>query len=128
MKTKNIKNMQRQIEKIKEKLSRIGDMRPGSLSKQYNVCGNPTCRCKDKDNPKKHGPYYQISYTHKGKSKTEFVRKGMEKQVKNELKNYREFKRLTQQWVDLSLQIAGLRRMESGSEGGNDQNKKHSGR
>ena len=127
MKTKIIENLQRQIERIKTKLTRIGEMRPGSLSKQHNICGNPTCRCKDKNNPKKHGPYYQISYTHKGKSKTEFVRKGMEKQVKKELKNYREFKQLTGEWVDLSLEIARLRREESGSRDGNDQNKKHSG-
>jgi hypothetical protein len=127
MKTKSVKTLQRRIEMIKTKLTRIGDMRPGSLSKRYNICGNPTCRCKDKDNPKKHGPYYQISYTHRGKSKTEFVRKGMEKQVKKELKNYREFRRLTQQWVDLSLETARIRRQESGSEGGNDQDKKHSG-
>ena len=120
MKTKSVKILQRRIERIKTKLTMIGAMRPGSLSKQYNICGNPTCRCKDKDNPKKHGPYYQLSYTHKGKSKTEFVRKGMEKQVKNELRNYREFKQLTQEWVDLSLEIASLRRRESGSGGGNN--------
>ena len=125
MKTKSVKILQRRIERIKTKLTMIGAMRPGSLSKQYNICGNPTCRCKDKDNPKKHGPYYQLSYTHKGKSKTEFVRKGMEKQVKNELRNYREFKQLTQEWVDLSLEISRLRREESRSGGGTDQNNKH---
>lgn len=87
------------------------------MSKQYNVCGNPTCRCKDKENPKKHGPYYQLSYTHKGRSKTEFVRKGTEKQIKQELKNYGKFKRLTREWVDLSLEIARLRREESAERG-----------
>jgi hypothetical protein len=44
--------LERQIEKTKQAL---GDMRPGSLSTQYNVCGKLGCRCKA-DPPQKHGP------------------------------------------------------------------------
>ncbi|MCP4608276.1 MAG: hypothetical protein GY845_06145 [Planctomycetes bacterium] len=73
MNEKEIKKLQNRINRIKKKLSQLGDLRPGSLSKQYNVCGNPTCRCKNPTNPKKHGPYYQLSYTYQGKSKTEFA-------------------------------------------------------
>ena len=31
--------LERQIEKTKQALVALGDMRPGSLSTQYNVCG-----------------------------------------------------------------------------------------
>ena len=31
----------RQIEKVKTQLAALGDLRPGSLSTQYNVCGTP---------------------------------------------------------------------------------------
>jgi len=41
-------------------------MRPGSLSKQYSVCGKAGCRCVDREKPRKHGPYYQLSYVHRG--------------------------------------------------------------
>ena len=58
--------------KIQELLA-SGPMLPGSISKQWNVCGNPNCRCKDKDNPKKHGPYYQLSFTIGGKSSSMFL-------------------------------------------------------
>lgn len=85
-------------------------MRPGSLSEQYNVCGNPTCRCKDRKNPKRHGPYYQLSYTHKGKSTTEFVKKENTPEMRQQLSNYRKFKKLTEEWVDLSVEIAKLRK------------------
>lgn len=61
--------LERQNERIKREL------RPGSFSTQYNVCGSPGCRCKT-DPPKKHSPYYQISYTRKGKSSSRFVRNG----------------------------------------------------
>ena len=49
-------------------LAALGDLRPGSLSIQYNVCGSPGCRCKA-DPPVKHGPYYQVSYTRKSSTK-----------------------------------------------------------
>jgi len=45
----------RQIERVKVKLAALGDLRPGSLSTQYNVCGTPGCRCKATP-PEKHGP------------------------------------------------------------------------
>jgi hypothetical protein len=112
MNTKRIAELQGCIRRIKEKILAIDKMRPGSLSEQFNVCGNPNCRCKDPDHPKKHGPYYQISYTRKGKSTTEFVRKEMLASVKKELKAYQKFKELTDAWIDLSIKIGKLRRQE----------------
>jgi hypothetical protein len=105
-----VRALEKRIETIKRKLSALGDMRPGSLSKQFNVCGNPTCRCKDPENPIKHGPYYQLSYTHKGRSKSEFVKKENLDAVKKQLQNYQQFKKLTADWVDLSLELAKLRK------------------
>lgn len=113
MNTKKIQSLQGRIEKIKKTLSALGEMRPGSLSKQYNVCGNPTCRCKDPKNPRKHGPYYQVSYTHRGKSTTAFVKKDGVVAVKRELRNYQQFKKLTESWVQLSLEIIKLRREQA---------------
>jgi len=110
MNTKKIKTLQVRIQRIKEKISGIEEMRQGSLSKQFNVCGNPKCRCKDPDNPQRHGPYFQISYTRKGKSTTEFVKKEMAADVKKELKNYQKFKKLMDEWIDLSIEIGKLRR------------------
>ena len=120
MNTKKIKQLQGRITRIKKKLSELGDLRPGTLSRQYNVCGNPTCRCKDPTNPKKHGPYYQLSYTHRGRSRTEFVRKQFVAQVQREINNYAIFRELTRKWVDLSLEIARLRREKFKSKGSND--------
>lgn len=77
-------------------------MRPGSLSKQYNVCGNLACRCKDPVKPKRHGPYYQLSYSRRGKSKTEFIRKEMAPRIRRELKNYKRFVKLREELIDLS--------------------------
>ena len=102
--TTRIEQWQERIRIIKEELVGLGDMRPGALSQQYNVCGKPTCRCKDRREPKRHGPYYQISYTHRGKSTTEFVKREMVDDVRRQLASYARFKKLTDQWVHLSLQ------------------------
>lgn len=110
MNTKRIAALQERIQRIKAKILVIEEMRPGSLSEQFNVCGNPNCRCKDPDHPKKHGPYYQISYTRKGKSTTEFVRKEMVADVKRGLRDYQKFKKLMDDWIDLSIEIGKLRR------------------
>ncbi|MBN2526834.1 MAG: hypothetical protein JXR76_10615 [Deltaproteobacteria bacterium] len=107
---KEILRLLTRIEDIKKRLASLGEMRPGSLSRQYNVCGNPTCRCKDPENPKKHGPYYQVSYSHKGKSTTQFVKIDALAETKKQLKNYQTFKRLTEEWVELSVEIAKLRK------------------
>ena len=71
---RRIRSLEGQITKIKSQLDRLGDLRPGSLSEQYNVCGNPKCRCKE-DLSKRHGPYHQLSFTRKGRSRSKFVKK-----------------------------------------------------
>jgi len=110
METQKIATRQAQINRIKEDLQALGEIMPGSLSRQYNVCGNPHCRCKDPGKPKKHGPYYNLSYTWNAKGRTLFVRKEQLSQVRQQIKNYRTFRKLTKRWVDLSLEILELRK------------------
>jgi hypothetical protein len=98
----------RQIERVKGQLAVIGDLRPGSLSTQYNVCGTPGCRCKATP-PDKHGPYYQVSFTRKGKSSSKFVRKEDLATIRQELKNYEAMKTLVDQWIDLATELSNLR-------------------
>jgi hypothetical protein len=99
-------SVDKKIQIIKEKLSQIREMRPGSISKQFNVCGNKTCRCKDPINPKKHGPYYQLSYVSQGKSTSRFIKLHLLKQVQQEIKEYKKFKALTESWKALALKKA----------------------
>jgi hypothetical protein len=119
-----IQELQEQILGIKEDLVALGDLRPGALSEQYNVCGNPSCRCKDKRNPQKHGPYWQLSYTHKGKSTTEFVKHDDLDAVKTQIANYRRFKELTEKWIDLSIQLAKLIKIQNAQEANKNEAKR----
>jgi hypothetical protein len=104
----NVQTLQEQIRGIKEQLQSLGSMRPGSLSRRYNVCGQAGCRCKDPQNPRRHGPYYQLQYTHGGKKITEFVREQDVEAVRTQLANYKNFRRLVEGWIDLAIQAAKL--------------------
>ena len=106
MDKKDLKQIEKQILKIKKELMELGELRPGSLSRQYNVCGNPNCKCKDKTNPQRHGPYYQISYVRRGKSSSSFVRKEFVSEVKEQLSNYKRLRELVDQWIGLGMQYS----------------------
>jgi hypothetical protein len=103
-----IQRIDHQIEEIKKQLLILGDMRPGSLSKQYNVCGKAGCRCKDPDHPRRHGPYYQLSYVHGGKSTSRFIRPPLLAEVKRQLATYKQFRRFSDRWIALAMQKAEL--------------------
>lgn len=105
---KRIRALEVQIEKIKRELGGLGDLRPGSLSAQYNVCGNPNCRCKE-DPSKRHGPYHQISFTRNGRSRTKFVKRPQLSDVKKQLKNYARLRSLVDRWIEFSSELCQLR-------------------
>ena len=72
-----------------------GPLLPGSIKKQWNVCGMPGCRCKDPYDPRKHGPYFQLSFTLAGKSTSMFVKKEEFQDMMTLTERYRRFKALS---------------------------------
>lgn len=107
----NAAALHRRIEQIKAELTTLGPLRPGTLSQQYNVCGTPGCRCKD-DPPQKHGPYSQLSYTWRARSRSEFVREDEIGQLEEQLRNYARLRHLIDQWIDTAIELARLERQK----------------
>lgn len=91
------KKIMERIERVKRQLGELGPMRPGSITRQYR---------KPKE---KQQPFYQISYTHKMKSRTEYLRKEHLPSIRKERANFKRFKKLTEQWIDLALQLSKIR-------------------
>ena len=89
--------IRKRINVIQSELRKIGDMRPGNLSMQYQ-------RPKGKKNP-----YYQVSYTHKMKSRTDYIRKNSIENVKDEIENYKHAKALFDEWVGLGIELSKLK-------------------
>jgi hypothetical protein len=100
------REIDKRIAAIKAELAVLGPLHPGSITRQYNVCGNPTCRCKA-DPAHRHGPYYQLSYAHRRKSTSSFMREADLAEVREQLRNYERLRAL-EEWVALSTERARL--------------------
>lgn len=96
MTKKRLKQIERRIEKIKIEISKIGEMRPGSLTKQYKGSDQSSVE------------YYQLSYTHEMKSRTNYIRKDCVSEIRLQVKNYKRFKKLTTEWVALGIEHSTL--------------------
>ncbi len=88
-----------------EELAVISPMLPGTLEKRYNVCGKANCCCKDKNNPKKHGPYYKLSFSVKGKNSSIFVKEKDVELVREMTDAYRKHRNIP---MELGLKFAEL--------------------
>lgn len=105
----NENQLVRKIQFLKEKIVGVGEMYPGAVSQQYNICGTVGCKCKDKKAPVKHGPYSNLSFTFKGKSRTKFIRKELEADFARYTANYKEFRDHIEQLVQCNMELIDLR-------------------
>jgi hypothetical protein len=97
MMDKKLAKIEQRIEGIKQELMGIGEMRPGSLTKQSRTA-------KDKK-----WEFYQLSYTHKMKSKTNYVRAQHVSELRAQIKTYKKFKKLVEMWIDLSIEHSKIK-------------------
>lgn len=98
--------VKRSAQQLKDELTRMGPVLPGSISKQWNVCGKPGCRCKDPKRPRRHGPYHQLSYTLDGHSSTMFLKPADVAAARTCIRRYARFKHLCRQLVGAYVQAA----------------------
>ena len=97
MQTKSLQTFDRQIQRIQTQLTKLGPLRPGTLTRQY------------RQPERQQGAYYQLSYTYQMRSHTEYVPKREVANVRKEIAVYHRYKKLTSQWIDLALQRSRLR-------------------
>jgi hypothetical protein len=97
-----IDRINNQIRKIKEELHKMGPIRPGTLSRQY------------KSPEKKAGAYWQVSYTRKMKSHTEYIRLASVPEIRRQITTYKRFKVLIDRWLELSIEYSKLTMQLSG--------------
>jgi hypothetical protein len=92
-----LEKKEKRVRTLLARMTALGAMRPGTLSVQYR---NPT---------KKKTPFNQLSYTHKGKSRSEYVRPESLAAVRKEVATYKKFRLLIEKVTDLSLETSRLR-------------------
>ena len=96
MSTMRLDEIKQRIKDIKDELAQLGSMRPGAISQQYRNREQNT------------GLYYQLSYSHQGKSRTKHVRPHEVSTVRRQIETYKRFRQLTDEWVLLALEECEL--------------------
>lgn len=97
MKNQRLARLKLEIQAIKKALSELGDMRPGSLSRQMRMA------------KEKYGSYWQLSYTYGGKGKTEYVQEDFVDQIKGETETFKQYRKLSIKLVKLSIEMSRLK-------------------
>ncbi|HQL96382.1 MAG TPA: hypothetical protein PL005_17035 [Candidatus Hydrogenedentes bacterium] len=92
-----LETKEKRIRALLAGMARLGAMRPGTLTVQYR---NPA---------EKKTPFHQLSYTHRGKSRSEYVRTENLAAVTREVETYKKFKLLIEEVTELSLEASRLR-------------------
>jgi Family of unknown function (DUF6788) len=66
----SLTELERRRGELLRELSRLQDLRPGSISGIVRRCGKPTCHCAQPDDPG-HGPTLRMTYKLDGKTVSE---------------------------------------------------------
>ena len=59
--------------------------------------------------PQKHGPYFQLSYTRKGKDGTRFVKQAHVPAIREAMANYARLRALVDRCIDLATELSDLK-------------------
>jgi len=94
MTNKKVETLLKKISATKNELTTLGDMRPGSVTKQFHKRGD------------KKWPYWQISYTQNKRSKTEYLKDEFVEKIQAEVATYKKFKKLVEKLVSLNVEIS----------------------
>ena len=93
-------------------ISRLGDMRSGSITTTSGRCGNPGCHCHQPDDPG-HGPSYRLTRKVNGKSVTKtFSTPTTLRKAQQEVEEFHRFRQLSHDLLEVNEKICKLRPAE----------------
>ena len=95
---------------ILEKIGSIRFMRRGTINEQYLPV-----KQKGKQ-PLLRGPYYVLSKNEDGKTKSQRLKKNEMEQVRQDVEAYREFQKLSKEYVDVTEALALQERSADGTD------------
>ncbi len=105
----DLPELEEQRARLYSDIAQVGDLRPGSLAAVRRRCGKPNCACSDPAHPG-HGPQYNLTKTVAGKTVAAHFKPGppLEK-VQREVANYKRFRGLVEEIVEVNEQICEAR-------------------
>jgi len=97
---------------IQLQITRLGDMRAGSITTTGGRCGKPHCHCHEKDDPG-HGPFYRLTRKVDGKSVTEtFSTPAALRKAQSEIEEHHRFRELSRDLLEVNEKICRVRPVE----------------
>jgi hypothetical protein len=108
----SLSDLERQRSLLADQLSRLGDLRPGSVTGIVRRCGKPTCHCAQPDDPG-HGPTLRLTYKVQGKTISEALPTPVSvRKAEREIAEFRKFQDLSRSFLDVNEKICRLRPAE----------------
>ena len=87
-------SIRKRIKEIKKELGTLEVIRPGKLSRQKRGTTREL--------------YNYLSYTFQNTGRTEYVKGKYVEKINRETEDYRKFKELSDEWVELSIKLSRL--------------------
>ena len=105
----DLPELEEQRTRLYTDLSQVGDFRPGSLAAVRRRCGRSNCACSDPAHPG-HGPQYNLTKTVAGRTVAVHFKPGPQlEKARREVANYKHFRGLVEEIVEVSEQICEAR-------------------
>jgi hypothetical protein len=112
----SIEDLERQRSVIARQLTELGDFRPGSITTTSGRCGRPNCRCHRPNQPP-HGPTDRLTYKVASKTISESLPSPAALvKAEREVAEFRNYQQLSQQFVEINMQICRLRPVEEAAQ------------
>jgi hypothetical protein len=90
-------------------ISRLGDLRPGSITTTTGRCGNPNCHCHQPGHDG-HGPNIRLTRKVNGKTVTEtFPSPAAQRKAEREVAEFRRYQELNRAFVETNEKICRAR-------------------
>ena len=100
---------------IAQQISELGDLRPGSITGTSGRCGKPSCHCHQPGQPV-HGPNLRLTFKIDTKTVSESLPDSSAvRKAEREVAEFRNFQRLSQEFVEVNFRICRLRPVEEES-------------
>ena len=113
---------------IQQEISRLGDMRAGSITTTGGRCGNPNCRCRKEGDPG-HGPFHRLTRKAGGKTVTEtFATPAALRKARSEVAEFHRFRELSQSLLEVNEKICQVRPVADTLNAQEKKRRKQSGR
>jgi hypothetical protein len=108
----SLSELEQQRSLLASQLSKLGDLRPGSVTGIVRRCGKPTCHCCQPGDPG-HGPTLRLTYKVQGKTISEALPTlASVRKAEREIAEFRKFQELSRAFLETNEKICRLRPIE----------------